>query len=284
MAISISGNGHNSNITLAIIHEGNGSFRKDTATVHSQVKLMQEALTDKGYNTQGADGKFGNNTLAAVQAFQRAKGLTVDGYFGKNSLLALESDIGRHLDPDNCTSGSSNESVIQLITNYSNAHRGNADHITTSTYISNLEYYAALRSILYKRSGTDGIPPNYTAMCCASYPKICRENRGGGGCTTEYNTYAATSSLKGTISSLGGYGALVQGMEVFQGDETTKSHMGVYFGKYNFGNGLEHAVYQSTTDRTVLKAKYEDSNKQGPNLTQMNNRWKYWIWPKYVVR
>ena len=118
MAISISGNGHNSNITLATIHEGNGSFRKDTATVHSQVKLMQEALTSQGYNTQGADGKFGDNTLSAVKAFQRAKGLTVDGYFGKNSLLALENDIGHHLDPTNCTSSGGNASVSQLITTY----------------------------------------------------------------------------------------------------------------------------------------------------------------------
>ena len=284
MAISISGNGHNSNITLATIHEGNGSFRKDTATVHSQVKLMQEALTSQGYNTQGADGKFGDNTLSAVKAFQRAKGLTVDGYFGKNSLLALENDIGHHLDPTNCTSSGGNASVSQLITTYSDAHRGSADHITSSTYINNLDYYAALRTIRYKASGTSGVAPNYTAMCCASYPKISRGNRGGGGCTTEYNSYAATSALKGTISDLGGYGALIKGMEVFQGDATTKSHIGVYFGKFDFGSGLEHAVYQSTTDRSVLKAKYEDSNKQGPNLTQMNNKWKYWIWPKYVVR
>lgn len=101
---------------------------------------------------------------------------------------------------------------------------------------------------------------------------------------TEYNSYAATSALKGTISGLGGYGALIKGMEVYQGDATTKSHMGVYFGKFDFGSGPEHAVYQSTADRSRLKAMYEDCNKQTPNLTQMNNKWKYWIWPKYVVR
>ena len=105
--VSISGSGHNSTITLYAIHQGNGSFRKDTSTTHSQVTLMQQALTNLGYNTQGADGKFGNNTLAAVKAFQSAKGLTVDGYFGKNSLLALETAIGGHLDPDNCETSSS---------------------------------------------------------------------------------------------------------------------------------------------------------------------------------
>ena len=76
---------------------------------------------------------------------------------------------------------------------------------------------------------------------------------------------------------------LIPGMEIFQGTETQKSHMGVYYGKYDFGEGLKHAVYQSTIPRTSLKAKYEDSNKEGPNLTAMNNRWKYWIWPKHIV-
>ena len=72
--ITITGNGHNSAVTLYKIHQGNCSFKKDTATFHSQVKLMQEALTSIGYNTQGANGKFGSNTLAAVKAFQKAKG------------------------------------------------------------------------------------------------------------------------------------------------------------------------------------------------------------------
>lgn len=60
---------------------------------------MQKTLTALGYDTQGADGKFGDHTLAAVKAFQQAKCLAVDGYLGKNSLAALELDIGEHLDP-----------------------------------------------------------------------------------------------------------------------------------------------------------------------------------------
>ena len=68
-------------------------------TTHAQGALGQKALTSLGYDTQGADGKFGDHTLAAVKAFQQAKHLTVDGYFGKNSLAALELDMGGHLDP-----------------------------------------------------------------------------------------------------------------------------------------------------------------------------------------
>ena len=96
---TITGSGPNSRTNLQNIHSGERSFQKDLATTHSQVALMQSALTNQGYDTKGADGKFGDNTLSAVKAFQKAKGLTADGYFGKNSLLALESDIGGHLDP-----------------------------------------------------------------------------------------------------------------------------------------------------------------------------------------
>lgn len=57
------------------------------------VKLAQELLIKKGYDLSpyGADGKFGNKTLAAVKAFQKAQGLVVDGIVGKNTWKALES-------------------------------------------------------------------------------------------------------------------------------------------------------------------------------------------------
>ena len=76
-----------------------GLFKKDLKTTHSQIALVQKSLTDLEYDTQGADGKFGDHTLAAVKAFPQSKHLTVDGYFGKNSLAALELDIGERLDP-----------------------------------------------------------------------------------------------------------------------------------------------------------------------------------------
>ena len=52
MAVEITGSGYNSKVKLYNIHQGNGYFRKDTSTTHSQVKLLQSALTDLGYDTQ----------------------------------------------------------------------------------------------------------------------------------------------------------------------------------------------------------------------------------------
>ena len=56
------------------------------------VKTMQNMLIACGYScgSAGADGSFGDNTLAAVKAFQKAAGVTVDGIYGPITKAALE--------------------------------------------------------------------------------------------------------------------------------------------------------------------------------------------------
>lgn len=55
------------------------------------VKKLQEALISRGYacGRSGADGIFGNDTRAAVRAFQGSAGLTVDGIAGQQTITAL---------------------------------------------------------------------------------------------------------------------------------------------------------------------------------------------------
>jgi len=266
-AITITGNGHNSAVTLYKIHQGNCSFKKDTATFHSQVKLMQEALTSIGHNTQGAGGKFDSNTLAAVKAFQKAKGLTADGYFGKNSLNALEDEIGRHLDPDNCGNQETGGDT------------GGGSSLSVSEYLNNLESFC---NCGWKYGA--GYDASAKKIDCAYYPFKARNGLGAHGCTTEYN-YCL--SQKGTIASLGGYDALEVGMEIFQQDTnepTKKGHMGVYAGKHMLNGKYQHAVYQSCSSHNTIDVKYNNgvSTDSGPNLTGMNGKWKYWGWSKYI--
>lgn len=55
------------------------------------VKALQILLIGNGYScgSTGADGNFGSNTETAVKKYQTAKGLTVDGIAGKNTMGKL---------------------------------------------------------------------------------------------------------------------------------------------------------------------------------------------------
>ena len=55
----------------------------------SDVTRLQQALTNRGFNPRGVDGAFGNNTRAAVIAFQRSQGLTADGIVGADTSQKL---------------------------------------------------------------------------------------------------------------------------------------------------------------------------------------------------
>ena len=68
----------------------------------SAVKSLQEKLLKLGYScgSRGADGDFGNNTLNAVQKFQTASGLGIDGIVGYQTLTAIDNAI-KELDTTN---------------------------------------------------------------------------------------------------------------------------------------------------------------------------------------
>ncbi len=55
----------------------------------NSVKWVQWELKKSGYSL-AVDGNFGKNTKAAVQAFQKKKGLVVDGIVGKKTRTALK--------------------------------------------------------------------------------------------------------------------------------------------------------------------------------------------------
>jgi len=59
------------------------------------VKLLQKAVKDHGFDPGSVDGNFGAGTEAAVIAFQKSSGMLADGIAGPRTLLALglgESD------------------------------------------------------------------------------------------------------------------------------------------------------------------------------------------------
>ncbi len=62
--------------------------------IGEQVRAMQQALNDLGFDTKGVDGKFGRGTEDAVKRFQRSKGLVPDGLAGNQTLTALYGAAG----------------------------------------------------------------------------------------------------------------------------------------------------------------------------------------------
>ncbi len=54
-----------------------------------EVRTIQQKLKNWGYYDGEVDGIFGSKTQAAVKAFQRKNGLTVDGIAGPNTLRAM---------------------------------------------------------------------------------------------------------------------------------------------------------------------------------------------------
>ena len=53
------------------------------------VTTLQTALNDQGYDCGEVDGIYGRKTKAAVEAFQRAHSLKVDGICGRQTWTAL---------------------------------------------------------------------------------------------------------------------------------------------------------------------------------------------------
>lgn len=84
-----------SGIVADVIHAGIKTLRKGDTGM--SVTWLQELLLAAGYGVGKVDGIFGSKTLAAVKAFQRANGLTVDGIAGKMTIAAL---TGQHTEPE----------------------------------------------------------------------------------------------------------------------------------------------------------------------------------------
>jgi len=55
----------------------------------ADVKRLQKALQELGFDPGGIDGDFGGGTEGAVMAFQRSEGLLADGIAGPRTLTAL---------------------------------------------------------------------------------------------------------------------------------------------------------------------------------------------------
>ena len=86
-----------------------------------ELKAVQAALNDLGYDTGKPDGWFGKKTARGVMKFQKQKGLTVDGDPGKNTIAAMIEEIKKKYpatDPNTYpdTKNSEGEAAYKVVT------------------------------------------------------------------------------------------------------------------------------------------------------------------------
>lgn len=75
------------------------------------VLQLQQALNALGYDTNGADGKFGKGTEQAVKDYQKANGLTVDGKAGVKTLAQLYAGSSSSGSTNGSTSGTTSSEI-----------------------------------------------------------------------------------------------------------------------------------------------------------------------------
>ena len=77
------------NILVICLAQSAGAVTYQRGSSGSTVRQIQTKLKSWGYYSGGIDGVYGSATEAAVKAFQRKNGLTVDGKAGPQTLQAL---------------------------------------------------------------------------------------------------------------------------------------------------------------------------------------------------
>lgn len=82
------------NIFIILMFQHASAVAYKQGSTGQTVTQIQQKLKNLGYYSYSIDGVYGSRTVTAVKKFQRAKGLTVDGICGTNTLKALGISSG----------------------------------------------------------------------------------------------------------------------------------------------------------------------------------------------
>ncbi|MEW5741404.1 MAG: peptidoglycan-binding domain-containing protein [Myxococcota bacterium] len=112
----------------------------DRGSRGQSVVELQRSLRAAGFNPGGIDGVFGDHTRAAVVAFQRANGLSVDGVVGADTSAmlrrALQVDRFDSTPTPSISSGADRTAVIHGV-----SRRGQRDQLVTGQITINGNSY-----------------------------------------------------------------------------------------------------------------------------------------------
>ena len=165
------------------------------------VLQLQQALNALGYDTNGADGKFGKGTEQAVKDYQKANGLTVDGKAGVKTLAQLYASSSSSGSTNGSTSGSMNGSASSEIYTAKNPNTlQSGDSGSKVTQLQN-----ALKLLGFYTGGVDGKFGSGTKKAVMQFQRANGLTADGlAGTKTQTLLYAqVNSSISGGSSSSG---------------------------------------------------------------------------------
>jgi len=88
-----------------------GRFKGISTANEEEVTIIQQALTDKGFDPKGVDGDFGPNTIAALNAYQKENGLEISSQITGELFKTLTGKEGTVVDTVLLLGGNQNNEV-----------------------------------------------------------------------------------------------------------------------------------------------------------------------------
>ncbi len=157
----------------------------------SDVTSVQTRLKELGYYTKSIDGVYGTGSIAAVEAFQRNNGLTVDGLAGQKTFEKLFSSSAVAAGSSSSSSGSTSSSSGTYV-KLQSGDKGTAVR----------ELQQALRNLGYSVTVDGSYGPNTVAAVKSFQQSNGLDDDGIAGAKTQTALYGG--SAKGPSSSSSG--------------------------------------------------------------------------------
>jgi len=128
-----------------------------------EIRNLQTALARLGFDPNGLDGKYGNGTFTAVQEFQKANGLDVDGQAGPETMKALKNKLDADFEknkvsPGDDVAGKNDGKEVPSTTDDAMDPKNQQQDINTAQPNADLDRYIELLNKLEGGEKQAGVP------------------------------------------------------------------------------------------------------------------------------